>query len=92
MTDLQKYVAVPKVKGITAWADMTVDMQAWELAKVAMHGQNASVSAIAMRAQSIKEALQSGELEVVEFSPNEVFRHDSIESEESENEMERRTR
>lgn len=88
MTDLQKYVSVPKVKGITAWADMTVDMQAWELAKVAMHGQNASVSAIAMRAQRIKEALQSGELEVVELSPNE----DPIESEESENEMERRTR
>ena len=47
------------------WPDLSIDNQAWLLAKAALGG-DAIISEIAERAQQIKEAIRSGELIVEE--------------------------
>jgi hypothetical protein len=74
LPQLQKFVQV-------AWGDLTVHQQAWELTKIALHGEPFDLSRIAMRAETIRQALISGELIVKEIQPGE-----------DEIEMERRTR
>jgi hypothetical protein len=52
----------------------SIDQQAWDLAKVAMNGKNPSMSALALRAQSIKEAMFSGELTEQAAGPRQYGR------------------
>jgi len=69
-----KYLAAARktAQDVPNWGDLSIDQQAWELAKVCFNGQNPTLSAIALRAQTIKEAILSGELTVEEVSPETV--------------------
>lgn len=72
---------------VETWPDLSIDQTAWELAECIL-GKDAAVSALAARAQVIKEAIKSGEITVFH-----VQNRDSADSpylDESEDERERR--